>query len=71
MKGRTPVTAVILLLSCLRISALDIAADPYTKTVDFLIDLYGIDENAAPHRVQVPLHTDGGTSEGMGRPIRP
>jgi tetratricopeptide (TPR) repeat protein len=66
MKGRTPVTAVILLLSCLRISALDIAADPYTKTVDFLIDLYGIDENAALTAFRSLYIPMGGTSEGMG-----
>ena len=65
MAWRTPFAAIILVFSCLGVSAVDIASDPYAQTVDFLIELYGVDENAALTSFRSLYIPMGGKSEAM------
>jgi hypothetical protein len=65
MARRTRFASIVLLLSCLGVSAVDIASDPYSQTVDFLVELYGIDENAALTSFRSLYIPMGGKSEAM------
>lgn len=66
IRRRTPLAALILIASSFSAQALDLSSSWYSQTVDFLVDLYGVDENAALtafRSLYVPM---GGRAEAMG-----
>lgn len=65
MTRRTQIGAVLLLFSSLSVAAFDIASDPYAQTVDFLVELYGVDPNAALTSFRSLYIPMGGRSEAM------
>ncbi|MFA6505513.1 MAG: UPF0164 family protein [Treponemataceae bacterium] len=65
MTLRTHISALLLFVSCFGAAALDIASDPYAQTVDFLVELYGVDPNAALTSFRSMYIPMGGRSEAM------
>ncbi len=66
MKGRSPLAALLLIFSPFWAGALNISSDWYSQTVDYLAELYGVDENAGLtsfRSLYVPM---GGRAEAMG-----